>query len=60
MGAKSLSLETALPEPAVTTSKGRAPSFMEHVMAKHTVTKANEDMNGTIVESDSDAIDYKP
>lgn len=29
-------------------------------MAAHTVTKANEDMGGTVVKSDSDAIEYKP
>lgn len=37
-----------------------ALSFGEGMMAAHTVTRANEDMDGTVVESDSDADDYKP
>lgn len=33
---------------------------MERVMALHTVQKANEDMDGTIVQNKYDDIDYKP
>lgn len=35
------SITTFLPEPTVTTNKKTAPSFMEGVMAGHTVTIAN-------------------
>lgn len=33
---------------------------MEHVSAVHTVTRAAEDMDGTIVESESDDTEHKP
>lgn len=34
--------------------------FMEHLMGFHTVTKANEDMDYTVVENNSETFDYKP
>lgn len=46
--------------PAITTNRETAPSFMERGMAVHTVTSAKEDMDGTVVKSDSKATYYKP
>lgn len=59
VGAKSLSFDTALLEPAVKGIKLTASSFMERLMAALTVTKANKDTIGTAVKRDSDAINYK-
>lgn len=59
MGAKSLSCETELVEPAVMRIKKRAPSFMDHVLAARTVTKTTEDVIRTVVESDSDATEHE-
>lgn len=53
MHARSESHETALAEPGVTAGKEAVPSFMEHVLALHTVNCAAEDMPDAIVESDS-------
>lgn len=50
----------ALQEPEVMTSKETAPLIIERVMDAHTVTEANKDMNGTVIEIDSDATEYKP
>lgn len=44
LAGNSLSFQTTLPEPAVTTSKETAPSFIERIVAVHTVTRANEKM----------------
>lgn len=42
------------------TNKKMGTLFIERAMAAHTSTKANEDMAGTIVESDSDGNDFGP
>lgn len=57
-GSKSPSLETILTEPIVTTNKETALMFIKRVMGVHTVPKANEDVTSTIVERNSDIIDY--
>lgn len=57
VGSKSTAVKIAFLELAVTASKETFSSFMERVIAVHTVTKANEDMNCTIVKSDSDTTD---
>lgn len=49
-----------MPEPAFVGNKDTAPPFIEGVTAVHKVTMANEEMAGTLVESDSDCTDYKP
>lgn len=59
VGAKALSIETVLLEPAVTISMETAPSFIKRVLAVHTAPKANEDMDGTVLRSESDATGYK-
>lgn len=56
---KSPSFETALPEPADTTSKETAPSLTERWKAVHTFTKTNEDDTGSIEDSDSVSTDWK-
>lgn len=59
VGAKTSSLETGLLGLALTINENTAPSFMECVMAAHTVTKASEYMAGNVAGSDSDAPDSK-
>lgn len=56
---KNLSPETALLDYAVLINNGTAPSFMERVMAEHTVIKASKVMAGTVVERNSDATEFK-
>lgn len=46
-------------ESTVTVGKEAAPSFMEPFVAVHTVTRAAEDMGGTVVESNSDDTEHK-
>lgn len=41
------------------TNKDTAPSLVKRVMATPTITKADEDMAGTVVESGSNATGYK-
>lgn len=53
------SFETALLEAVVMTSEETSPSFMEPVIAAHTVTEVYRDTISTIVESDSDATSWK-
>lgn len=36
-----------------------APAFIEQLMVLHIVTKANDDIAGTVLESDFNATDYK-
>lgn len=52
--------EKALLKPAVMTNMETAPScrFMPCLMG-HRVTKCNEDVDGTVIESDADTTDYK-
>lgn len=54
------SFEARLPKLAATTSTDTASSFMERVMAGHTVTEANDDLAGAVFVSDYNATDYKP
>lgn len=54
-----LSFETALQELTGKNSMETALLFMERVMGVHTVKRANEYMGCNIVETDSDATDYK-
>lgn len=49
----------ALREHSVMTNKKMAPSFIERVMAVHTVTTGDGDMAGTVIKSDSDTTNYK-
>lgn len=58
-GRKTPSLETALQVPTVMAHREMPWSCREHVIAQHTVTKCNEYMAGTSVESDSNPTDYK-
>lgn len=58
VGAKTTLFETALPEPADMTSMEMKPSFKKRVMAAHTLTKVNEKIAGTIVQSDSKSSEY--
>lgn len=51
---KSRSYETSLTEPAVTVGKEAAQSFMERVLAVHTVTCAADHLAGLVIESDYD------
>lgn len=59
VGGKPLSCETVLPEPADTSAKEAALPFMEHLLAGHPITRATEDMDGTIDESYSDPNGHK-
>lgn len=52
-GAKSGCYETGLMESVDTAGKEAALSFAERVLAAHTVTRASEDMGGTVIESES-------
>lgn len=57
---KIISIETTLPNSAVTDNKEISPSSMKRVMAGHTVTNAKKYIDGTVVESNSEATAYKP
>lgn len=59
LGAKYLFHDTALLEPAATSTKEAAWLFIERVRADYTVTVAAEDFAGTVVESGSDVIKHK-
>lgn len=59
VGTKNPLFEVVLQEPGVMISKEPAPSILERHNSAHTFKKANEDMYGTLVESESDATDYK-
>lgn len=59
MRAEAGSLETALMETAVTVGKEVAQSFMNRVLAVHTVTCIAEKMPGIVGESDLDDTEYK-
>lgn len=48
-----------LPEPAITTDKRTAPLFTEREMATLIVTKASEDITGTVIARHSYSTDYK-
>lgn len=51
---------TCLREPAVNAGNEAAPSFMERVLALHTVTHAAKDMARTVFESESHGTEHKP
>lgn len=59
VGANSLSYETSLPEPAAKTARETVPSRVEPILVVHTVNMATKDVDGTAVESDSDATEHK-
>lgn len=59
VGATSGSCKNAFKVFAFTVEKLAAPSFMERVLAVHTVTCAAEDMAGTFFESNSDNTQHK-
>lgn len=56
---KTLSFKTILLEPAVTINRETVPWYIERLMAAHTVTKSSEDMDGTVIKSDSDPAGYE-
>lgn len=60
VGAKSGSYQTALMEPSVTAGKELAQTFMECVLAVHTVNCAAENMDGSVVKTDSEDTKHKP
>lgn len=57
MTAKTPSFDTLSREPAATTNKETPASFIERAMAVHAVKEASKDMNGTVVNSNSDTTD---
>lgn len=52
LGTETPQFETGWTGSADLTSKQMTPSFMEAMVAGHIVTKANEDMAGTVAESE--------
>lgn len=59
-GCQDQSYETTLSGAAVTTDKDLAPSYMERMVVAHTLTRGNEYMAGTVVESSFYATHYRP
>lgn len=55
VGEKSPLYGTTFPEPAATTTEEVAPSFTNNALSTHTVSKAIEDVKGTVIESTSNA-----
>lgn len=58
VGFKNLSFKSALTEPAITTTKEMVPWFLKRIISWHIVMKANEELAGTFVESDSNSTYY--
>lgn len=59
MGGKSKWFQISLTYPAVTATKDSAPPSIEHILALHTVTHAQENMSGTMNESNYYEADHK-